>query len=115
MTEIEQYLARQMAFSKANFGPGVRTVGVLDHMEKEITEVRESGGDPAEWTDLVILAFDGLTRSLWAGNNYEFTADVAGALAWDFVKAKYNANELRDWPDWRGMDPDKAIEHVRDE
>jgi hypothetical protein len=27
--------------------------------------------------------------------------------------AKQDKNAARDWPDWRTMDPNKAIEHVR--
>ena len=40
--DLKQHLIRQMAFSKATYGPGTRTNGVLDHLSKEIEEVRES-------------------------------------------------------------------------
>ena len=62
--DLKQHLMRQMAFSKSTFGSGTRTAGVLDHITKEIEEVRESGGSAEEWVDLVILAMDGLTRQL---------------------------------------------------
>jgi len=61
---LKQHLLRQMAFSRATFGPGRRTNGVLDHIAKELDEVARSGGHSSEWVDLVILSLDGLTRSL---------------------------------------------------
>lgn len=30
------------------------------------------------------------------------------------VVAKHAKNEARRWPDWRTVDPDKAIEHIRE-
>lgn len=41
MSDIIAHLTRQAVFSRATFGPGPRTKGVLDHMEKEIAEVRK--------------------------------------------------------------------------
>jgi len=114
--DLQQHLIRQMVFSKATFGPGARTNGVLDHIQKEIAEVRESVGTVKhieEWTDLVILSLDGLTRAIWAGTEYSVPVDQAAAHAVRSITGKQSKNERRDWPDWRGMSPDKAIEHVR--
>ena len=113
MTDFRQQLIRQMVFSRATFGPGARTEGVLDHMMKEIEEVRASGGSPDEWVDLVILALDGLTRSIWSLNQYERTADGAADIAVNAICFKQAKNERRNWPDWRTAPKDKAIEHVR--
>ena len=113
MTDLEQHLIRQMVFSRATFGPGARTDGVLDHMTKEIAEVRESGCNPDEWVDLVILALDGLTRAVWSENNYQLEADTAALISVNRILSKQAKNERRDWPDWRSSDPNKAIEHVR--
>lgn len=33
--DLEQHLLRQRAFSRATFGPGARTQGVLDYIRKE--------------------------------------------------------------------------------
>lgn len=96
------YLAHQHEFSLATFGPGSRTAGVLDHIEKELIEIRDAPHDIAEWADLLILAFDGAMR------NGHSPQDII-----DAIKAKQKVNEGRTWPDWRTQDPDKAITHVR--
>lgn len=112
---FKDYLLRQMAFSRGTFGPGERFNGVLDHIEKEIAELRElpnAHARPSEWVDIVILALDGLTRSILKrveGASHDYAATVAVAT----ILQKLGANELRDWPDWRGQSPDKAIEHDR--
>ncbi|MDM2015305.1 DUF550 domain-containing protein [Mycobacteroides abscessus] len=97
------HLARQRAFSLATFGPGARTKGVLDHIVKELDEIRSSPGDISEWVDVVILALDGAWRAGWEPQQII-----------DAIIEKQTRNEQRTWPDWRTADPDKAIEHVRD-
>ena len=111
--DLKQHLIRQMVFSRATFGPGERMDGVLDHLTKEIAEVRACNGESSEWVDLVILALDGLTRRLWAASNYEKSADEIADAACRIIMGKQAKNERRDWPDWRTADPGKAIEHVR--
>lgn len=108
MMELERYLYKQMLFSMRAFGPGDRTEGVLDHMEKEAQEIRDAvaTGEPAlpELVDQIILAFDGAWRS--------------GATPEDIVHAlehKQEVNQNRQWPDWRTADVGKAIEHIREE
>jgi dATP/dGTP pyrophosphohydrolase len=102
---ISIMLWKQRTWSRKTFGPGPRTKGIIDHIEKEIEELWAAEDDDhrlKEWIDIVILGLDGAWR---AG----FTPDeVAEAL-----RAKYRENEEREWPDWRTADPDKAIEHVR--
>jgi hypothetical protein len=98
----DRHLFRQIAFSERAFGPGPRLEGVIDHISKELVEVRESGGALEEWVDVIILAFDGAWRS---------GASPAEIIA--AVKAKQERNERRVWPDWRTADTGKAIEHVR--
>lgn len=108
MTDLQQHLIRQMVFSRATFGPGERMDGVLDHMTKEIAEVRDAGGDASEWVDLVILSLDGLTRRLWAVSDYQKTADEVAEEACRMIVGKQSRNERRDWPDWRSADPENA-------
>lgn len=95
------YLAHQREWSAATFGPGGRPKGVIDHIEKELGEVREDPTDLGEWADIIILAFDGAWR---AGHEPQAILDA--------VAAKQARNERRVWPDWRTADPDKAIEHT---
>ena len=114
--DLKQHLIRQMAFSKATFGPGTRTNGVLDHIAKEIEEVREAGGSSDEWVDLVILSLDGLTRQLSfcnVGDRRIKSAEDIAEMACGMIVGKQDRNENRTWPDWRTMSADKAIEHVR--
>lgn len=111
--DLKQHLIRQMVFSRATFGPGERTDGVLDHIAKEIEEVRKAHGESSEWVDLVILSLDGLTRRLWAASDYRKTADEIADEACRIIQGKQAKNERRNWPDWRTADPGKAIEHVR--
>lgn len=116
MFDLIAHLKRQIAFSRGTFGPGERRDGVIDHIRKELDEIKAGNGDPKEWVDIVILGFDGLWRSLHAG-----TSDDGYRLDWEdiphtmtaLLEAKHAKNEQRDWPDWRAADPNKAIEHVR--
>lgn len=111
--DLQQHLLRQMAFSRATFGPGDRRAGVCDHIRKELSEVEAeaSAGQAAhEWVDVVILALDGLTRALQAaGYKPRHAADEAARM----ILVKQDLNEMRDWPDWRTQPLDRAIEHVR--
>jgi len=96
------HLHRQRDFSERTFGPGERSAGVIDHIEKELRELREAPLDLEEWIDVVILALDGAWR---AGHSPE---EIVAALV-----AKQTKNERRTWPDWRTAEPGKSIEHVR--
>lgn len=114
--DLKQHLIRQMAFSHATFGHGPRTAGVIDHIRKELDEVAESGGSPEEWVDVVILALDGLTRSvIFDSDTPRGDPDYAASLCTRLISAKQAKNESRVWPDWRTADPNKAIEHDRRE
>lgn len=96
------HLARQAEFSARTFGPGARVAGVCDHIRKELIEVETSGGDLKEWVDVIILGLDGAWRS--GATPQEIIAAIV---------AKQAKNEARTWPDWRTVDPTKAIEHDR--
>lgn len=109
----QQHIVRQIAWSGATFGPGPRTAGVSDHIRKELVEVDEANGCPAEWTDVAILAMDGLWRAVRAHNPPNLSNDEVAALVMQHIVDKQNRNERRAWPDWRTAPTDKAIEHVR--
>ena len=100
--DLVAHIYRARAWSRANFGPGQRTAGLIDHIAKELKEIEASPNDLSEWIDVMILALDGAWR---AGYSPE---EIAAALS-----AKQEKNEGRIWPDWRTAAPDKAIEHVR--
>lgn len=60
--DIVAHLTRQHEFSIKTFGPGPRTEGVMDHITKEVAEVRAAPKDVKEWIDLLILSCDGAMR-----------------------------------------------------
>lgn len=101
---LAHHLARQADFSFKTFGPGNRTEGLIDHILKELDEIKATNGeDLMEWIDVIILALDGALR---AGFKPQ---EISNAL-----DAKQTVNESRKWPDWRTADPGKAIEHIKD-
>lgn len=101
--DLIQHIHRQREFSKRTFGPGQRTDGVIDHIRKELEEIKASPDDLSEWADVIILALDGAWRI-----GYE-PREIAKAIL-----QKQQKNESRKWPDWRTAEPGKAIEHVRE-
>jgi hypothetical protein len=105
--DIIEHMKRQAAFSQKNFGPGLRTKGVVDHIRKELAEIEKEPRDLSEWIDVIILGFDGALR-LAQEEGIPFEQVVS---AW---RAKQAKNETRKWPDWRTADPEKAIEHIRE-
>lgn len=134
--DLVTHLTRQAAASRLTFGPGARTNGVLDHIEKEAKEVRHArdkndiDGMAEEWVDIAILGLDGLLRAVRQrmerdanrialerdpayGRAKPIPHEVVAAEAVRMIVEKQGINELRDWPDWRGQSEDKAIEHVR--
>ncbi|WP_027521737.1 dATP/dGTP pyrophosphohydrolase domain-containing protein [Bradyrhizobium sp. Ec3.3] len=107
MTELilHHHLHRQRDFSERTFGPysrPLRTEGAIDHIKKEVREIEANPADLEEWIDLAILSFEG---ALSQGYSPEA---IAAAL-----EAKQTKNENRKWPDWRSVEPGKAIEHDR--
>jgi len=96
------HIYKQREFSEKTFGPGQRTDGVIDHIKKELKEIKAQPTDLEEWIDVVMLALDGAWR---AGHSPE---EIATQLENKLIK-----NMCRQWPDWRTAEPGKAIEHVR--
>ena len=97
----EEHLERQIEWSRATFGPGKRTKGVIAHIRKETKEVEDKPEDVSEWIDIMVLAFDGAWRN-------------TGLEPWQILQAyheKMEKNYSREWPDWRGRSEDEAIEH----
>lgn len=102
---FEDYLRRHVEWGHATFGTpadGRGPLGPLDHLKKELGEIAHDPFDQKEWIDAIILSIDGFLR---AGGKLTMVLPM--------MLAKQQKNAGRDWPDWRGMDPNKAIEHVR--
>jgi hypothetical protein len=123
--DLRQHLLRQMAFSRGTFGPGDRQRGVIDHCREELDEIEaelEKGAAEAgsaefddaatEWVDMILLSLDGCWRALQAAAPKMPPDRVADEVVYR-IKTKQSKNEMRDWPDWRKANPDKAINHTR--
>lgn len=95
-------LDRQRSWSANTFGPGPRTLGVLNHIRSELDEIQADPEDLSEWIDVIILAIDGAWRAGWSPQ------DIIAAY-----HAKQEKNQARTWPDWRTMSQDQPIEHDR--
>lgn len=98
-----QDIYNQREFSARTFGPGERTKGVINHIKKELKEIKADPTDLEEWVDVLILAIDGAWRTGYSPK------DIIQAY-----KNKMKKNMEREWPDWRTADPNKAIEHIRE-
>jgi hypothetical protein len=100
--DLTAHLQRQCEFSARTFGPGLRTLGVSEHIVKELAEIAADPTDAHEWIDVVILGLDGAWRAGLTPQQI-----ISGLVA------KQTKNEARTWPDWRTQSEDKAIEHDR--
>lgn len=100
--DLAAYLERQIAWSRATFGEGRRTMGILNHIGKELGEIAADPGDRVEWVDVMILAMDGYWRH--GGTPEQLAADL---------QAKQEINIARTWP--APGPEDQPIEHVRPE
>lgn len=101
--DLNKHIERHIEFSKNAFGPDYRLKAILDHIRKELVEVENDPHDLEEWIDVISLAIDGAWRS---GHSPE---QISEMLAY-----KQQKNENRKWPDWRLVDPDKPMEHIKE-
>ena len=99
---FEEIIKNQISFSEKTFGPGQRGAGLIDHIKKELIEIEKAPGDIEEWINMIILAIDGAWR-----NGYS-PEEIVHMLIYKQIK-----NEKREWPDWRIVEPGKAIEHIK--
>lgn len=99
--DLEKYLSKYEGFSYKTFGTGLRTIGITEHIKKEINEILADPTDGEEWIDIVTLAFDGARRTGMK------PIDICALLVYKMEK-----NMARKWPPISGED--KVMEHVRD-
>lgn len=96
--QLAPYLRRQWDWSAKTFGPGKRTLGILDHIRKELQEIGQNPLDLSEWIDVMILALDGYCRH---------GGSIEGIMA--HLQAKQDKNFARKWP--TPQSEDVAVEH----
>jgi hypothetical protein len=97
---LGDYLVRQREFSERTFGGGRRTIGVTQHIAKELLEIREKPDDLTEWIDVIILAMDGYWRH--GGQPKDLLRLIEDKLA---------RNIARKWP--TPTSEDEPVEHDR--
>lgn len=97
------WLAAFIRWNLATFGPGRRTEGTIDHIREELREIEADPTDPKEWADIILLAFNGLAR-------IGLTPDEIIQV----IISKQAENLERLWPDWRSVDPNKAVGHIKE-
>ena len=116
--DMLDFFERQRDWSYETFGPTSfkGPCGPLDHLRKEAEEAYREAHKATHlepgWSlekvkeeiiDCLFLVFDAAHR---AGMSYADISRVA--------MEKLRKNKARTWPDWRGTDPDRAVEHVRE-
>ncbi len=88
--DLAQYLAAQRDWSLKTFGPGMRKLGIIKHIQKEIAELEAANNrenDLEEWCDIAMLALDGAYRA-------NFTPEQVCAQ----LRRKQAVNFSRQWP-----------------
>jgi len=111
MNDLDK-LVDQVIWSATTFGTGIRTEGLIDHIKKELEEIRKCPNDIEEWIDIIILGFDGAWRCLDPECRIPYSAALAVLST---LNEKREKNKKRVWPDWRTVPEGKAIEHIRTE
>jgi hypothetical protein len=107
---LEQYLFDHILWSGITFGEGPRTEGLLKHIAKECLEVHQAIPDNLEeWVDIIILAIDGATRSVYKDDPLK----AAQTVAW-YLRRKLEKNEKRKWPPLGQKSQDEPIEHIKE-
>lgn len=106
MTELHgdaltDYLERQRCWSEQTFGPGLRTIGITEHIKKELQEIRDKPEDLSEWIDVIILAMDGYWRH--GGKSEDLIHDLIAKQQKNFKRTYLRTPE------------DQPSEHVRTE
>ena len=61
--DIISYIGQQIKWSRATFGEGRRTKGIIEHIKLELVEIEAEPDHLMEWVDVIILALDGAWRS----------------------------------------------------
>ena len=95
-----EYLIAQSNWSRMVFGNGRRTIGICEHIKKELAEIQADPDDVRQWIDVMILALDGYWRH---GGKPDELAEM--------LEAKQRVNFERAWP---AVQPeDQPTEHLR--
>jgi len=95
-----EYLNLQRYWSAMTFGHGLRTMGLIKHIQEELDEIRADPTDVYEWIDVVILALDGAWR--------------AGYTAEEVVDALVKKQQVNFQRKWLPGPEDESYKRIRD-
>ena len=88
-----------MAWSYTVHGPGKSTDRVLNHIQKELDEIRQDPDDLTEWIDVIILALNGASRRGFTPEQIE-----------QELHSKLAKNKARQWPDYTTVPTNQPLE-----
>lgn len=129
-SHIQDIYTRHMKWSRATFGPVEdRTIdGVIEHIRKELDEVKEAAEDLTENRKEPVGSLGGAYARQKITNNYaEEVCDIL-ILGMELANVmdirpqhlqatldkKQTKNEARKWPEVSEQEPGKPIEHLED-
>ncbi|MCV6826038.1 MULTISPECIES: DUF550 domain-containing protein [Halocynthiibacter] len=103
MERFERLAARHAEWSQATFGADNERdyTGPLNHLEKEIGEIRLAPADGSEWADAFLLLLDAARR--------------AGFSATDLLQEAEDKLVINIKRKWQEPNEDGSVEHVRNE
>lgn len=111
MKSYEDLFKQKWKWSTKNFGKGYSPQGLLDHIEKEVEEIRLNPYDLEEWIDLIFLSADGAHR-LVKVQYPQLSPEEIVAVVRSAFEQKLRINKKRKW----GKQVEgKAVEHIREE
>jgi hypothetical protein len=98
--ELFNFLYRKNRWSNETF-PQCTVKGVIDHIEREIVEIKEKPDDLEEWIDLLLLAFDGCNR--------------IGATPYEVCKMLEYKQDKNTKRKWFFVGEDKGYDRIRED
>ena len=104
MDDFISFVLRHKNWADKTFGINRGVLGRIKHIEKELIELKNNPNGPEEWIDILMLTLDGL--------------GLIGLSPENILEELYSKLEKcknRKWPDWKSADPNKPIEHIREE
>lgn len=99
---IERWFQNHIPWLLKTFGTGMRTLGLIKHIQKELAEIEQSPKDLEEWIDVIVLASDGFWR-----------AGGTPLMFMELMEAKQLKNLTREWTKFTSED--EPVEHIRKE
>lgn len=94
--DLYEHFLRQMTFDFSVFGKGRQVESISEKIKCELAELLNSEYDPQKWSEVVLLAFEGLLRTLaydQEGNRNLRSREHVAALAAQNVQCQQSKKE----------------------